>query len=79
MKDYRFSHSFAYYSFLVILCIAISLAPFGCKKDSEEQVFELDEVSAFEAPENMHFNLAIGQAVECDELPDPNVRKYPSF
>ena len=79
MKDNRFLHTFAYYGCLVILCLAIPLAPFGCKMDSEELVFELDEVSAFEVPEELHWAFVSGQPAECNELPDPNVTKYPAL
>jgi len=79
MKDNQFLHTFAYYGCFVILCLAIPLSLFGCKKQSEEQVFELDEVSAFEVPEELHWAFVSGQPAYCNELPDPNVMKYPTL
>jgi hypothetical protein len=79
MKENRFLYTFAYYGCLAILCLALIVAPFGCKKESEELVFELDEVSAFEVPEELHWYFVSGQPADCNELPDPNVRKYPAF
>jgi hypothetical protein len=79
MKDNRLSNNFTYYGCLAILCLVIPLAPFGCKKETEELAFDLDEVSAFEVPEKLHWSFVCGQTAECNELPDPNVREYPSL
>ncbi len=79
MKDNRVSYALLYRGCFALLCLALMLAPFGCKRKSSALVFELDEVSAFEVPKELHWYFVSGQAADCNERPDPNVKKYPAF
>jgi len=72
---WRFSN--LYCKFLVFLLLVSALL--GCKKEPQEQVFELKEVSAFDVPKQLHWDFCRGQDTLCSENPDPNVTTYPEF
>ncbi len=79
MKDNRVLYSLQYHTCFAILSLALLAASFGCKKEPKELVFELDEVSAFEVPEELHWYFVSGQPADCNEQPYSNVKKYPAF
>jgi hypothetical protein len=51
----------------------------GCKDESQEMSFPLEEISAFEVPEAVRWDFVRGQAVQCTDQLDPNVTAYPPF
>ena len=79
MKDNRVLYALQYRGCFALLCLALMVSLTGCKREPEELVFELDEVSAFEVPKELHWDFVSGQAADCNERPDPNVKKYPAF
>ena len=64
---------------MVLWCLLLIVITSGCKKQPKERVFELEEVSAFDVPKELHRNFCEGQRAKCSEYPDPNVTTYPNF
>ena len=63
----------------LLICLLPVLILVGCKKTPHEQVVELEEISAFDIPEQLRSDFNRGQAEQCSEQPDPNVISYPEF
>lgn len=60
---------------LVVYILLITMLA-GCKKESQEQVFNLKEVSVFDLDDQ---SFKRGQICICNQEHDPDIKAYPSF
>jgi len=79
MREKTISWIFLILSSLVLLYLLMVANAFGDKGKTEELVFNLDGVSAFEIDEQLRGRFLRGQLGDCGEQPNADVRAYPAF
>ena len=63
----------------ILFCLLLMVIWTGCEQKPQDQVVEMKEISAFDVPEELHWDFCRGQSIQCSGHPDPNVSAYPNF
>jgi hypothetical protein len=64
---------------VMLLCLLLVSIAFGNKEESEQLVFNLEEISAFDVDEQIVRRFVRGQFGVCNEQPEADVGTYPTF
>ena len=79
MREKTISWKFLTLSSLVLLCLPMVVIALGDKEKTEELVFNLEEISAFDIDEQIVGRFVIGHVSGCYEQPEADVGTYPTF
>jgi len=79
MREKTISCRFLILSSLVLLYLLMVANAFGDKEKTEELVFNLEEISAFDIDEQIVGRFVRGQVSVCNKQPEADVGTYPTF